>query len=377
MQFVTMAEEDAELKELVIQSLESNGVLAKIRAQLRASVFLALDEANTLQKKPLENKELKTYLETKNGQLIANLIREFLNYFNLDSTLSVFESETSVSHLYSPKDRQSLTDTLGFLPEEVVQVPLIDTLAAKYIGQFKIPNQEASASESSSAVKETKSDQHPESQNLFPMNNGSNDDDNDEEEDERDPFFDDPVPKSINNFPQTSLKSKVDENPAPQPNEGESDLPPNHWNSSYEIQKDFTDNTENSPAVIPEKKQDMTFTVPSTLSSLKTAPALFESKGKLPPLWNDTRTINKLPETKSRALLDEDYEEDFQSSASIRSDQKTGTEYSIEEDIEENFSGIAEDLLSNEGISETDDTTTDHTISNIGVAGADYLESVG
>jgi hypothetical protein len=37
-------EKELELKDLIVQTLESNGLLSKIKAQLRASVFMALDE---------------------------------------------------------------------------------------------------------------------------------------------------------------------------------------------------------------------------------------------------------------------------------------------------------------------------------------------
>ena len=37
-------EKELELKDLVEQTLEANGILSKIKAQLRASVFAALDE---------------------------------------------------------------------------------------------------------------------------------------------------------------------------------------------------------------------------------------------------------------------------------------------------------------------------------------------
>ena len=37
-------EKELELKDLIVQTLEANGLLAKIKAQLRASVFMALDE---------------------------------------------------------------------------------------------------------------------------------------------------------------------------------------------------------------------------------------------------------------------------------------------------------------------------------------------
>ena len=39
-------DEDTELRDLVTQTLENNGLLGKIQAQLRAGVFLALEETD-------------------------------------------------------------------------------------------------------------------------------------------------------------------------------------------------------------------------------------------------------------------------------------------------------------------------------------------
>ncbi|KAK3577973.1 hypothetical protein CHS0354_008917 [Potamilus streckersoni] len=88
------ADEDTELRDLVAQTLEANGVLGKIRAQLRASVFLALEEQESVQNKtPFLNHDLKKLLSTKEGRMIAGLVREFLEYFNLEFSLAVFDSE--------------------------------------------------------------------------------------------------------------------------------------------------------------------------------------------------------------------------------------------------------------------------------------------
>lgn len=88
------ADEDTELRDLVAQTLEANGVLGKIRAQLRASVFLALEEQE--QSQGNTNPSLKQYLSTKEGQAVAGLVREFLEFFNLDYTLAVFEPEAGL-----------------------------------------------------------------------------------------------------------------------------------------------------------------------------------------------------------------------------------------------------------------------------------------
>lgn len=89
------ADEDTELRDLVAQTLETNGTLGKIRAQLRASVFLALDDQENGQNKtPFVNKDLQQFLSTKEGQLTASLVQEFMEFFNLEFSLAVFKPET-------------------------------------------------------------------------------------------------------------------------------------------------------------------------------------------------------------------------------------------------------------------------------------------
>ncbi|KAL4232933.1 FGFR1 oncoprotein partner [Mactra antiquata] len=95
------ADEDTELRDLVAQTLETNGVLGKIRAQLRASVFLALEEQESIQNKtPLLNHDLKKFVSTKEGQTVVGLVREFLDFYNLEFTQAVFEPESGCPSNY-------------------------------------------------------------------------------------------------------------------------------------------------------------------------------------------------------------------------------------------------------------------------------------
>ncbi|XP_071509182.1 centrosomal protein 43-like [Diadema antillarum] len=99
------ADEDTELRDLVAQTLENNGVLGKIRAELRASVFLALEEQDAGKKNsPFVNENLKKFLATKEGFQTAALVKEFLEYFNLDFTAAVFNPETNIGEAYEGRD---------------------------------------------------------------------------------------------------------------------------------------------------------------------------------------------------------------------------------------------------------------------------------
>ncbi|NXH42043.1 FR1OP protein, partial [Dicaeum eximium] len=111
------AEEDTELRDLLVQTLESSGVLNKIKAELRAAVFLALEEQEKVENKaPLVNESLKNFLGTKDGRLVAGLVAEFLRFFNLDFTLAVFQPESST--LNGLDGRENLARDLGIMEAE-------------------------------------------------------------------------------------------------------------------------------------------------------------------------------------------------------------------------------------------------------------------
>lgn len=104
-------EEDTELRDLVSKTLENNGVLAKIRAELRASVFLALEEQES-NSTPFENKALKEYLKSPQAALGLCIVREFLEYLELDFSLSVYNTETSHGKGYEYSGRSKLIKEL-------------------------------------------------------------------------------------------------------------------------------------------------------------------------------------------------------------------------------------------------------------------------
>ncbi|KAK3098151.1 hypothetical protein FSP39_016670 [Pinctada imbricata] len=102
------SDEDTELRDLVAQTLENNGVLGKIRAQLRASVFLALEEHEVFHIYCLflghdlyiatqtSDLDFEFDIQPNSGQAVAGLVREFLEFFNLEYTLAVFEPEAGL-----------------------------------------------------------------------------------------------------------------------------------------------------------------------------------------------------------------------------------------------------------------------------------------
>ena len=124
-------DEDTELRDLVAQTLEANGVLGKIRAQLRASVFLALEEQESAQNKnAFLNRDLKSFVKTKEGRLVTSLVREFMDFFQLEFSLSVFDPETGSKDLY--EGRNSLAKDLNITESESTKSsPLLAQLLQK------------------------------------------------------------------------------------------------------------------------------------------------------------------------------------------------------------------------------------------------------
>ncbi|CAH0546103.1 unnamed protein product [Brassicogethes aeneus] len=116
--------EDIELRDLLAQTLEENGCIAKIKAQLRASIFLALDEDIKLSsKEPMLNTKVKNYLESSEGQVMFCIVKEFLDFFNLFYTLSVYEPESYLGTAYKYNGRQKVLKDLGL--DEKSTLPIL------------------------------------------------------------------------------------------------------------------------------------------------------------------------------------------------------------------------------------------------------------
>jgi len=99
------------MKNLVIQTLETKGILGQIRAKLRSAVFKVVDDQDIkINSQPSgcglkwENPNLYKIKETTIGGLTAEMIREYLEYFKMDYSLSVFIPECSISPERLKKD---------------------------------------------------------------------------------------------------------------------------------------------------------------------------------------------------------------------------------------------------------------------------------
>jgi len=125
----TTTEEDTELRDLVAATLENSGILGKIKAQLRANVYIALEEGeNVKNKSKLVNQNLIDFLSTTNGRLVASLVREFLEFFDLDFTLAVFDPETNIGKDFKYRERSKLIDALGLTELTDRKSPLLSEI---------------------------------------------------------------------------------------------------------------------------------------------------------------------------------------------------------------------------------------------------------
>lgn len=77
-----------ELKNLMIQTLEANGILGELRAKIRCSVFKIIDNQDEMEKPAKkqsalhwENKKARECLNTQQHLLVAELIREYLDFY--------------------------------------------------------------------------------------------------------------------------------------------------------------------------------------------------------------------------------------------------------------------------------------------------------
>lgn len=126
----TTTSEDTELRDLVAETLDNSGVLGKIKAQLRANVYLALEEGGPAlkTKSRLVNPPLCSFLSTTNGRLVASLVREFLEFFGLDFSLAVFDPETNIGRDFKYRERDKLIDALGLTELTDKKAPLLSEI---------------------------------------------------------------------------------------------------------------------------------------------------------------------------------------------------------------------------------------------------------
>ena len=107
-----------DLKNIVIQNLEQEGTLGSLRAQLRAQVFKAIEnyaDNNTKQSAGFqwENPQAGKIHEDPDSKLMALLIKEYLEHYKMDYTLSVYLPEIAMQRQEHQMARDELAERSG------------------------------------------------------------------------------------------------------------------------------------------------------------------------------------------------------------------------------------------------------------------------
>ncbi|MCQ2818147.1 MAG: hypothetical protein MJ252_12850 [archaeon] len=167
------------MKDLVIQALETKGVLGQIRARLRSAVFKIVDEQDQQGKfgcgLKWENKKLYRILETKVGQLLSEVMREFMEYYRMDYSLSIFIPECGISPERLKKE--DILEKLGVNQDSMdffqqLQMPLL-----YYIIFYFMENLKKNPEEVLRSIKKAKTDVEKECDIIIKGNEKENPED--------------------------------------------------------------------------------------------------------------------------------------------------------------------------------------------------------
>lgn len=99
---------DIELRELVYQSLERDGLLARLKAQLRAAVFKTIEKASN----PTDTSHTPGY-EGTTGRICRALVLDWLEHANLLYTQDLFKIETTGPNHPVPLTHHELLEQLN------------------------------------------------------------------------------------------------------------------------------------------------------------------------------------------------------------------------------------------------------------------------
>ncbi|XP_068407260.1 centrosomal protein 43 isoform X2 [Eschrichtius robustus] len=370
-----VAEEDTELRDLLVQTLENSGVLNRIKAELRAAVFLALEEQEKVENKtPLVNESLKKFLNTKDGRLVASLVAEFLQFFNLDFTLAVFQPETST--FQGLEGRENLARDLGIIEAEgTVGGPLLLEVIRRCQQKEKGPTSGEGALDLSDVRPPLKSPEGKTSAHSAPSKKASND------ASQSDASISSSEPKSKSSLHLLAHETKigsllsnksldVKDEAGPCPDEDDMEGDSFFDDPIPKPEKTYGWRSEPSKQVGSLASLSDAPPLKSGLSSLTGAPSLKDSESKRGnTILKDLKLVNdKIGSLGLGTGEEDDYVDDF-NSTSHRSEK---SELSIGEEIEEDLSVEIDDVNTSDKL---DDLTQDLTVSQLSDV-ADYLEDV-
>ena len=115
---------DVELRELVYQSLERDGLITRLKAQLRAAVFKTIEKSTTSNG---TNSSLPSY-DGMSGRICRALVLDWLIHSRLLYTEDVFKVETTGPNHPAPLTRTELLDQLHIKSNPNESQPILHTL---------------------------------------------------------------------------------------------------------------------------------------------------------------------------------------------------------------------------------------------------------
>lgn len=125
-----------ELKNLVIQTLETNGILGQLRAQLRSCVFKVIDNQEQVEKGQSsfhwENPNARKVMQTASGVICAELVREFLEFYRLDYTLQIYLPEVNLNN-GSQVNKEDLARRAGLAGNYTEGKPIMAQLLENFL----------------------------------------------------------------------------------------------------------------------------------------------------------------------------------------------------------------------------------------------------
>ena len=142
-----------ELKGLISETLESRGVLNKIRAELRRAVWLAVNEQEEQTNSALIHNKTAALQENEADKLVLELIHEYLEFYELDYTLNVFESEAKFKNVNT--SRRKIAENMN-LQDNNTNKPLLYELI-----QNRSNNSSASTSNSANSLSSSDLSRNP------------------------------------------------------------------------------------------------------------------------------------------------------------------------------------------------------------------------
>lgn len=115
---------ERELRELVYQALERDGLISRLKAQLRAAVFKTIEKSTN----PNGTSSHAPVLDGTHGRVCRSLILDWLEYSRLLYTEDVFRVETTGPNHPAPLTRNELLEQLQIKSHQNSSQPILHTL---------------------------------------------------------------------------------------------------------------------------------------------------------------------------------------------------------------------------------------------------------